>query len=135
MSVCPSVRWSVGPLVTLLFFGLQGATNAVYTAPLLVSFSSSVSIEYVRHKFFSSSIADRGNSPVNRFPPFGISIKFIFEKILTSVRLASWSSGRARGSRSGDFQKFPVRIRLGILLLSEAEKIRYYLIFRFSRLT
>ena len=36
-----SVRWlvgpSVGPSVTLSFFGLLGATNAVYTAPLLVS--------------------------------------------------------------------------------------------------
>ena len=31
-SVGPSVRW----LVTLSFFGLLGATNAVYTAPLLV---------------------------------------------------------------------------------------------------
>ena len=28
MSVCPSVRW----LVTLLLFGLLGATNAVYSA-------------------------------------------------------------------------------------------------------
>ena len=32
-SVCPSVR----PSVTLSFFGLLGATNAVYTAPLLVN--------------------------------------------------------------------------------------------------
>ena len=36
VSVRPSVGWSVGPLVTLSFFGLLGATNAVYTAPLLV---------------------------------------------------------------------------------------------------
>ena len=40
MSVCPSVGWSVGPSVlrsvTLSLFGLLGATNAVYTAPLLV---------------------------------------------------------------------------------------------------
>ena len=32
-----SVRWLVGWLVTLSFFGLLGATNAVYTAPLLVT--------------------------------------------------------------------------------------------------
>ena len=32
-SVRPSVRW----LVTLSFFGLLAATNAVYTAPLLVN--------------------------------------------------------------------------------------------------
>ena len=36
VSVRPSVGWSVGPSVTLSFFGLLGATNAVYTAPLLV---------------------------------------------------------------------------------------------------
>ena len=36
MSVCPSVGWSVGRLVTLSLFGLLGATNAVHTAPLLV---------------------------------------------------------------------------------------------------
>ena len=38
MSVCPSVRWSVRPSVTLSFFGLLGATNAMYTAPSLVLF-------------------------------------------------------------------------------------------------
>ena len=47
MSVCPSVGPSVGWLVTLLFFGLLGATNAVYsilyTAPLHVPRSSSPS--------------------------------------------------------------------------------------------
>ena len=37
MSVCPSVRPFFRWLVTLSFFGLLGATNAVYTAPLLVS--------------------------------------------------------------------------------------------------
>ena len=31
-----SLRPLVGPSVTLSFFGLLGATNAVYTAPLLV---------------------------------------------------------------------------------------------------
>jgi len=31
-SVCPSVRWSVGPYVMLSLFGLLGATYAVYTA-------------------------------------------------------------------------------------------------------
>ena len=36
MSVCPSVGRSVRPSVTLSFFGPPGATNAVYTAPLLV---------------------------------------------------------------------------------------------------
>ena len=35
-SVRWSVRWSIRPSVTLSFFGLLGATNAVYTAPLLV---------------------------------------------------------------------------------------------------
>ena len=39
-SVRPSVGWLVGPLVAhaFVFFGLLGATNAVYTAPLLVFF-------------------------------------------------------------------------------------------------
>ena len=31
-----SVGWLVRPSITLLFFGLLGVTNAVYTAPLLV---------------------------------------------------------------------------------------------------
>ena len=36
VSVRPSIGWSVRPSVTLSLFGLLGATNAVYTAPLLV---------------------------------------------------------------------------------------------------
>ena len=36
VSVRWSVGWSVDRSVTLSFFGLLGATNAVYTAPLLV---------------------------------------------------------------------------------------------------
>ena len=47
-----SVRWSVRPLVcrsvTLSFFGLLGATNAVYTAPLLVFFLDGSSHLYKR---------------------------------------------------------------------------------------
>ena len=35
VSLRPFVRWLVSWLVTLSFFGLLGATNAVYTAPLL----------------------------------------------------------------------------------------------------
>ena len=42
MSVCPSFRPLVGPLVrwsvTLLLFGLLGATNAVYTALFEIEF-------------------------------------------------------------------------------------------------
>ncbi len=36
VSVRRLVHWLVRPLVTLSFFSLLGATNAVYTAPLLV---------------------------------------------------------------------------------------------------
>ena len=65
-----SVRWavgpSVGPSVTLLFFGLLGAKNAVYTAPLLVFFLLEVSQTQWDHErskdrkgFFPKNIQSR----------------------------------------------------------------------------
>ena len=70
----------------------------------------------------------------NSNAPLENELKYTLNEIPSFSGLDWWPSGRARGSRSGAFRKFPVRIRQGILLLIEAEKISYYFIFRFLRL-
>ena len=94
-----SLRPLVRPSVTLSFFGRLGATNAVYTAPLLVlsppSSSPSPSNTFFlhRHNFFSSCIAEiRRSFDSNGLLRSEFALILYFNKLAIS---ADWLAGLA----------------------------------------